>query len=47
MLPDQPHDAQLAPLFGIRPAAVHRIIDRLGPFLALVPARRKYGPDTC
>jgi hypothetical protein len=37
---------QLAPLFGIRTAAVHRIIDRLGPFLALAPARRKYGPDT-
>ena len=25
---------------------MHRIIDRLGPFLALAPARRKYGPDT-
>jgi hypothetical protein len=37
---------QLAPLFGIKTAAVHRIIDRLGPFLALAPARRKYGPDT-
>ena len=37
---------QLAALFGIRTAAVHRIIDRLGPFLALAPARRKYGPDT-
>jgi len=37
---------QLAPLFGIKTAAVHRIVDRLGPFLALAPARRKYGPDT-
>jgi hypothetical protein len=37
---------QIAPLFGIRTAAVHRIVDRLGPFLALAPARRKYGPDT-
>jgi hypothetical protein len=37
---------QLPPLFGIRTAAVHRIIDRLGPFLALAPARRRYGPDT-
>jgi hypothetical protein len=37
---------QLSPLFGVKTAAVHRIIDRLGPFLALVPARRKYGPDT-
>jgi hypothetical protein len=36
----------LAPLFGIKTAAVHRIIDRLSPFLALAPARRKYGPDT-
>lgn len=26
--------------------AVQRIIDRLGPFLALAPARGKYGPDT-
>ena len=37
---------QLALLFGIKTVAVHRIIDRLGPFLALAPARRKYGPDT-
>jgi Transposase DDE domain/Helix-turn-helix of DDE superfamily endonuclease len=37
---------QLAPLFGIKTAAVHRIIDRLGPYLALAPARRRYGPDT-
>jgi Helix-turn-helix of DDE superfamily endonuclease len=37
---------QLAPLFGVKTAAVHRIIDRLGPFLALAPARRRYGPDT-
>ena len=34
---------QLAALFGIRTAAVHRISDRLGPFLALAPARLKYG----
>lgn len=31
---------QLAPLFGIKTAAVHRIIDRLGPYLALAPVRR-------
>jgi hypothetical protein len=37
---------QRAPLFEIKTAAVHRIIDRLGPFLALAPARRKYGPET-
>ena len=37
---------QLAALFGVKTAAVHRIVDRLGPFLALAPARRKYGPDT-
>jgi hypothetical protein len=30
---------QLAPLFGIKTASVHRIIDRLGPFLALATAR--------
>ncbi|MCP9986947.1 transposase [Streptomyces sudanensis] len=34
---------QLAPLFGISPAAVGRIIDRHGPLLALAPARRKPG----
>jgi len=37
---------QLAPLFGIKPAAVHRVIDRLGPYLALAPTRRRFGPDT-
>ncbi len=31
---------QLAPLFGISPASAHRVIDRLGPHLALAPARR-------
>lgn len=31
---------QLAPLFGISPAGAHRVIDRLGPHLALAPARR-------
>jgi hypothetical protein len=35
---------QLSPPFGIRTAAVHRIIDRLGPFLALAPAWRRYVP---
>lgn len=37
---------QPAPLFGMRPAAVRRIIDRLGPFQALAPARRRHGPET-
>jgi hypothetical protein len=37
---------QLAPLFGIKTAAVHRIIDRLGPYLAVAPTRRRYGPET-
>lgn len=32
---------QLAPLFGISPAAVGRIIDRHGPLLALAPAKRR------
>ncbi|KOV20952.1 transposase, partial [Streptomyces sp. XY413] len=31
---------QLAPLFGISPATVCRIIQRLGPLLALEPAPR-------
>lgn len=37
---------QLAPLFWVKPAAVGRIIDRLGPYLGLAPTRRRYGPDT-
>lgn len=37
---------QLAPLFGIKTAAVHRIIDRLSPHLALEPVRRRHAPDT-
>jgi hypothetical protein len=37
---------QLAPLFGVKTAAVHRIVDRLGPYLALAPARCRHGPDT-
>jgi DDE superfamily endonuclease len=38
---------QLALLFGVKQAAVHRIIDRLGPYLALAPTRRHYGPTLC
>lgn len=38
---------QLAPLFGIKTVAVHRIIDRLGPFLALAPARENSAPTRC
>ncbi|GHF27212.1 hypothetical protein GCM10010218_05190 [Streptomyces mashuensis] len=34
---------QLAPLFGISPAAVGRIISRHGPLLALAPGKRKPG----
>ncbi len=30
---------QLAPLFGVSPATVCRVIQRLGPLLALEPAR--------
>ena len=37
---------QLAPLFGIKVAAVHRIIDRLGPHLAVTPTRRRHTPQT-
>ena len=37
---------QLAPLFGIKTAAVHRIIDRLGPHLAVAPAPRRHAPET-
>jgi Transposase DDE domain/Helix-turn-helix of DDE superfamily endonuclease len=37
---------QLAPLFGIKVAAVHRIIDRLGPHLAVGPAKRRHSPGT-
>ncbi|MFI0738857.1 transposase [Streptomyces sp. NPDC021100] len=34
---------QLAPLFGISPAAVGRIISRHGPLLVLAPGKRKPG----
>lgn len=37
---------QVAPLFGIKQAAVHRIIDRLGPHLALTLVNRRHTPDT-
>jgi hypothetical protein len=37
---------QVAPLFGIKQAAVHRIIDRLGEHLALAPVTRRHAPDT-
>jgi Transposase DDE domain/Helix-turn-helix of DDE superfamily endonuclease len=37
---------QVAPLFGIKAAAAHRIIDRLGPHLALAPAKRRHSADT-
>jgi hypothetical protein len=37
---------QLAPLFGIKQAAVHRIIDRLGEHLTLAPVTRRHDPDT-
>jgi hypothetical protein len=36
---------QLAPLFGISKSAVDRIIDHLGPLLAL-QARRRFAKDT-
>ena len=32
---------QIGPLFGVSHSAAHRIIDNLGPLLALVPARRR------
>src|SRR3954466_15878096 len=32
---------QLGPLFGISHSAVHRVIDTLGPLLALAPVRRR------
>ena len=34
---------QRAPLFEIKTAVVHQIIDRLGPYLALAAARRRSG----
>ncbi|MGC5006712.1 transposase [Streptomyces sp. DT203] len=36
---------QLAPLFGISKSAADRVIDRLGPSLALQP-RKRFGKDT-
>jgi hypothetical protein len=32
---------QIGPLFGISHSAAHRIIDTLGPLLALAPVRRR------
>jgi hypothetical protein len=32
---------QLGPLFGISHSAVHRVLDTLGPLLALAPVRRR------
>jgi hypothetical protein len=32
---------QLGPLFGVSHSAAHRVIDTLGPLLALAPARRR------
>src|SRR5256885_6507111 len=32
---------QLGPLFGVSHSAAHRVIDSLGPLLALAPARRR------
>lgn len=39
LLPHEPHH-ELAPLFGVSPATVCRVIQRLGPLLALEPALR-------
>jgi hypothetical protein len=36
---------QLAPLFGVTHSAVGRIVDRLGPYLALQPGRTKRGGE--
>jgi hypothetical protein len=38
---------RLAPLFGIRTAAVHRIIDRLGPIGTLAQPGRSTVPRRC
>ena len=32
---------QLGPLFGVSHSASHRVIDTIGPFLALAPVRRR------
>ena len=32
---------QLGPLFGVSHSAVHRVIDTVGPLLALAPVRRR------
>ncbi len=34
---------QIGPLFGVSHPAAHRVIDTLGPLLALAPARRRLG----
>jgi hypothetical protein len=32
---------QLGPLFGVSHSAVHRVLDTIGPLLALAPVRRR------
>ena len=38
---------QIGPLFGVSHSAAHRVIDTLGPLLALAPARRRPSSATC
>jgi hypothetical protein len=37
---------QIAPLFGVSKSAAGRVVDHLGPLLALAPVRRPHSPDT-
>src|SRR5439155_6144820 len=41
LLAHQPDDAPDRPLFGVSHPAAHRVIDTLGPLLALAPVRRR------
>lgn len=45
LLAHQPHDAAARPLFGVSKSAADRIIDHLGPMLALQP-RKRFARDT-
>jgi hypothetical protein len=36
---------QVGPLFGVSHAAAHRVIDSIGPLLALAPLRRRRSQD--
>jgi hypothetical protein len=37
---------QIAPVFGVSKSAAGRVVDHLGPYLAVSPVRRRHRRDT-